>query len=154
MAKEKLPFITQNRTLAIALHMGGCRIQGVYRVFPNREAALSGDGGKVQFFLEDGPNRAALEAAFDSATDCKKMDLPNVSDEDAAKLAHLVLILRAEIVERLRDPASAAVFDEKGAPTSTKVSEGEYVINHPGGTLHGLTTAPAVIQQLRQYHHE
>lgn len=130
--KEKFPFTTSNRTLAIALHVGGCRILDIWRLYPTDAAAAADERGRTVFMIEDGPNRAELEQAFDSVAECEKADLPSVSNADAAKLAHLVLQCRAQIVDWLRNPASAMVGSENGAPTSYRQEDGSIVVQHPG----------------------
>jgi hypothetical protein len=148
--KSKLPFTTTNRTLAMALHFGGCRVVDIWREYPTEEAARADENPVTRYFLEDGENRAALEAAFDSVDECDKLDLPTVSDADAAKLVHLVLQFRTQIVEWLRNPASAKIIESKGEPSIEDDPRGGKVITHPGMKIRSLTATPTIIQHLRK----
>lgn len=133
--KEKLPFQTNNRTLAMALHFGGCHILGIWRIYTPeelvkldcsaQEAATRNIGGKVKYFLEDNENRAVLEAAFDGVANCENLNLPTVGDEDAVRIVHLLLQFRKGIEKWLHDPACAIVLNPGSEP---------YVQDNPDGT--------------------
>ncbi len=147
---QKLPFVTENAALAMALHFGGCHILDIWRVFADEKSAKDNRGGKVQFFIHDGDNRAALMAAFDSVEKSEKMDIPGVSNEDAARIVRLVLKFRGDVMRMLNDPASIRIASEKGAPSVTKHEDGSSTINHPGMRLHSLNASAATKERIRQ----
>jgi hypothetical protein len=152
---NKLPFETQNRALSIALHFGGCRILAIWRIYSTeelrklgmteKEAAKRDLGGKVHILHEDGPQRAALEAAFDSVTDCDSLDLPQVSDEDSVRLVHLVLQFRKGIEKWLRNPACAHVMDMEAESHVTHHEDGSKTISLGTVTMDIASATPAMI---------
>lgn len=122
----------------------------IWRCYPDESAAKADVRPAVKYFIEDGDNRAALEAAFDSVEKCDKLDLPSVSDVDAVKLAHLVLQFRAQIVDWLRSPASAKIIETKGDPWIDDLPDGSKRICHPGMKIHSLSAGKTIIEHLRK----
>lgn len=121
----------------MALHFGGCTLRDIWREYASEEAARRGDKPvKVTYYLEDNENRAALEKAFDSVND-KDGDvvtLETVSDEDAVKIVHLAMQLRAWITGFLREDRSAKIIVPNGEPEiigEPKKGDG-FSIVHPG----------------------
>lgn len=146
MAKTKLPFCTSNRSLAIALHLGGCRIIGYWRAYTPHElislgltadqAARQDRGGNDCFFIEDNEERESLEKAFDETAKAVKqevaVDVSTVSNADAVRIACMASKLRGDIQSMRRNPVFARVVEAKGAPTMKDLESGERVLSHPG----------------------
>lgn len=138
--KEKLPFVTSNRALASALHMGGARILGIWR-----------DRGtqKVTFFVDCTETLPALLAAYDEMNEKKEATLAAVSDADAVRLCHLYQMLRLDIDAAIRDPATEKDITEKGQAHIETQPDGSKLLVHPGFTVANSTASPKIKDYLR-----
>jgi len=153
MAKTKLPLCIGNRSLAIALHLAGCRIIGYWRTYTKRELDVLGigveeavrkdKGGADCFFIEDTEEREAIEKAFDETAGATKseapIDIPAVSNADAAKIVCMAFKVRQDIQAMRRNPRFAKIVEENGKPSKRDLSEGEHVITHPGFKIRSAT---------------
>jgi hypothetical protein len=159
MSRTRVPECTNNRSLAIALHMGGARIIRIWRVYSTPElerlgmnaatATIKGIGGSAKYFIEPTDEMKALEAAHDEMAKADPVEIPAVSNVDAAKIATLALKLRAEIEKELRDPANAYVIDERGQPIHEE-KNGEHHFRHPGLSMHSANASDSTKDHLKQ----
>lgn len=159
MSKTRVPLCTNNRSLAIACHLGGSKITAIWRVYTTAElerlgmtaeqAAKRNVGGSAKYFIEQSDDHAALEAAHDEMAKMEDVTIEGVSNADAARIATLTLKLRAEIDKVLRDPRNAFVIDEKGQPISEE-RDGEHFLHYPGLSMHSANASDKTIQKLKK----
>jgi len=88
--------------------------------------------GKVVFYLERAPNLESLLKAFDSVANTQKVDIAEVSDEDAVRIGHLIFQLRGDVVKWLRNPACPKYIEMNGEATIQENQDGSKTIYHPG----------------------
>lgn len=159
MSRTRVPLCTNNRSLAIALHIGGARIIKIWRVYSTPEltrlgldaatATTRGIGGSAKYFIEPTEEQKQLEQAHDEMAKAETVDMPHISNVDAAKVATLALKLRAEIEKELRNPDNAYVIDEHGQPVHEE-KDGEHHFRHPGLSMHSANASKATIDHLKK----
>ena len=153
------PYETTNRTLALCLHIGGCKLVDTWRIITpqdlrthglNEEQAFRSENvGKVVFYLERGEKLDALLAAYDSVNDAKDANIPAVSDEDAVRIGHLILQLRGQVTKWLRNPACAKFIEMKGEAEIRDNQDGSKTVYHPGLTCRSGNAPKTMIQHLK-----
>lgn len=157
---QQIPYETTNRTLALCLHIGGCRLVDIWRFITpqdlrthgvtEEQAYRSENVGKVVFYNERGSNLESLLAAYDSVTKTEKLDLPNVTDEDAVRIGHLILQLRGDVTKWLRNPACPKYIEVNGDATIQDNQDGSKTIHHPGLSCRSGNVSKATFQHLKK----
>lgn len=129
---KKTPFVTQNRSLAIALHLAGAEIQQVMNCYtPEQlskwglrnvdEAIAKGRLGAVTYFIEPHERLSQLLAAYEAQENAKDGNETegDITPEDAIKMAFHVLKLRRDLETLIHDPRAAWLMASNGKPDPT-----------------------------------